>query len=67
LRRVQLVGRTSLVTEPVRRSNHPRWNRPPTLRLDQRKPDTIRQAAAVLRDSPERVLLAAESPGAASC
>jgi transcription-repair coupling factor (superfamily II helicase) len=35
----------------------------PTLRLDQRKPETIRVAASALRESRERVLLAAESPG----
>jgi len=63
LRRVQLVGRTALVTDADSPLESPALEPPPTLRLDQRRPDTIRQAAAVLRDSPERVLLAAESPG----
>jgi transcription-repair coupling factor (superfamily II helicase) len=63
LRRVQLVGRAALATDADSPLESPAIEPPPALRLDQRKPDTIRQAAAVLRDSPERVLLAAESPG----
>jgi transcription-repair coupling factor (superfamily II helicase) len=35
----------------------------PTLRIDQRQPETVRAFAEALRDSPSRVLLAAESPG----
>ncbi len=50
----------NLATGPVRELGA---SPPPEIRLDQRKPETVRELSTLLESRPERVLLAAESPG----
>jgi transcription-repair coupling factor (superfamily II helicase) len=63
-RRIELVAS---LAEPVADGGPPRESPPvapaPSLRLDLRRPETIKAAALTLRDLPGRVLIAAESPG----
>jgi transcription-repair coupling factor (superfamily II helicase) len=63
LRQVQLVDSAARRDDEGSPLESPAIGPAPVLRLDQRKPDTIRLVASALRDSRERILLAAESPG----